>query len=152
MILPAAPSHSRRFWSIEPWPKCLQRAHGYGAGRFGRGPVYAFCVFMLSDNSYLLFHVVSQLKAPPSSCELVRTPKSEVLWVEFLLLHNFHGELTHRVLQIYKSTSLALNCGVEKKVVCISWWFGTNSTHSSCILQTFKALRFSCTRTNFDSV
>jgi hypothetical protein len=70
---------------------------------------------MLSDNSYLLFHVVSQLKAPPSSCELVRTPKSEVLWVEFLLLHNFHGELTHRVLQIYKSTSLALNCGVEKK-------------------------------------
>ena len=58
---------------------------------------------MLSDNSYLLFHVVSQLKASPSSCELVRTPKSEVLWVEFLLLHSFHGELTQRVLQIYKS-------------------------------------------------
>ena len=49
-------------------------------------------------------------------------------------------------------TSLALNCGVEKNVFCISWWFGTNSTHSSCILQTFKALRFSCTRTNFESV
>lgn len=73
---------------------------------------------MLSDNSYhsyLLLHVVSQLKASPSSCELVRTPKSEVLWVEFLLLYNFHGELTRRVLQAYKSTSLALNCGVEKK-------------------------------------